>query len=158
MENELYHYGVKGMKWGVRRNSKVLANHRRNQAVADIKTSYRSGRITKDQKKASIKRANENKKELQARLNRDTNTPAERKALAERVKREVPNSGVKKALTTINKGMTVADIASATVMAGAGAAVFPSLAPMYVSALAGGSAVSVGKAYLIQRGVLDKMA
>ena len=32
MQNELYHYGVKGMKWGVRRVQKKYANKAQRQA------------------------------------------------------------------------------------------------------------------------------
>lgn len=45
MENEvtIYHYGVKGMKWGVRRDFRVLANNRRNKAIKEAKRDYNLG-------------------------------------------------------------------------------------------------------------------
>ena len=56
-DGELHHYGVKGMKWGVRRDYRVLANHRRNQAVRDAKKDYREGKISKSDRKEAIKKA-----------------------------------------------------------------------------------------------------
>ena len=50
------------MKWGIRRNSRVLANHRRNDAVRSIKNDYDLGKITKDKKRSLIKAENKKKR------------------------------------------------------------------------------------------------
>lgn len=42
MDEELYHYGVKGMKWGVRRNHKQLGHTKKNaENKADISLENR---------------------------------------------------------------------------------------------------------------------
>ena len=40
-ENELYHYGVKGMKWGVRRNRSLSKGSPKKASDQDIKKAYR---------------------------------------------------------------------------------------------------------------------
>ena len=45
MEDELYHYGVKGQKWGVRRARKAYSsgNHSKGKSIAEkhLRKSYR---------------------------------------------------------------------------------------------------------------------
>ena len=64
MNNELYHYGVPGMKWGVRRDTRIIANHRRNVEVGKLKERYRAGKITKQQYKDLIHKINLQKNPL----------------------------------------------------------------------------------------------
>ena len=58
----LQHYGVPGMKWGIRRNSRLLANHNRNEKVRTAKLDYKTGKIDKKEKKTIISDANKAKK------------------------------------------------------------------------------------------------
>lgn len=44
--DDLAHYGVPGMRWGVRRNLHVLSNNRRNNAVRDARIKYKNKQIT----------------------------------------------------------------------------------------------------------------
>ena len=68
-DEELLHYGVRGMKWGIRRDVRVLANHRRNQAVKDARNKYHSGKITNEKKRSAIRKANFEKKKYMSDMN-----------------------------------------------------------------------------------------
>lgn len=43
--SELYHYGIKGMKWGVRRTPEQLGHRKQNRIVVD---ALKSGLVTKE--------------------------------------------------------------------------------------------------------------
>lgn len=160
-EDELQHYGIPGQKWGVRRNLRVLANHRRNVAVNNAKREYRNKNITKDQRKLAIKQANLDKKALLKSV-KQKRTREEFKQYKKDIKKqtlsEVPNARIKKGATTVNHLITAAQVA------GAGAAIgTAAVMGLPVLAAAGGAgaasiAVSVGKDYCIQKGILDNLA
>ena len=60
--DELQHYGIPGMKWGVRRNIRTLTYHRRNQSIKDARLNYKEGNISRSEKRAEIKKAKRNRK------------------------------------------------------------------------------------------------
>ena len=159
--DELQHYGVLGMKWGVRRNSRVLGNHRRNIAVKDAKQAYRSGSITKEQKKAAIKKANQDRKALiksaGARRTREEGKQY-RRDIKNQTLSEVPHSHLKKGLTTVNKLLALGVIANNATAVGAASALMPAMAPLAISGAAVSSAAAIGASYLVQNGILDKIA
>ena len=160
----LQHYGVPGMKWGIRRNSRLLANHNRNEKVRTAKLDYKTGKINKKEKKTIISDANKAKKaEIKSgkREIRQTHGYKNVKELKENLKnrtvREVPHSKVKKGANIVNKMFHASYAASyigvgtaLTLTGGIGAI------PLGVGAL--GAAASVGEGYLIQRGILDKLS
>lgn len=164
---ELYHYGVLGMKWGVRRNARLLANHQRNAKVNDIKKQYRLGVISKEQKRRGIKEANiQKKKDLtsikleikNAKNKKEYNDIKKRIAL--RTVNEVPHSTIKKGATIANKlihgASIVGTIATGTAAASVSAAMYPSLVgPVLVSSIASAT-ITRGQQALIQMGI-DKL-
>ena len=68
-ENELYHFGVKGMKWGIRRTPEEKATRRRAKGERkQAKIVEKKSRLEEDNKaqKDSIKRTAYRKRELNA--------------------------------------------------------------------------------------------
>lgn len=161
MDQELYHYGVPGQKWGVRRNLRVLANHRRNIAINDAKNDYRSKRITKSQRKLAIKQAKLDKKALLKSANQkrsEEEFKAYKKDIKSQTLSEVPHARLKKGATTVNHLITMAEVAGVGAAIGtAGIMGAPVLAAVG-GAGAASVAVSIGKDYCIQKGILDKIA
>ena len=143
--DELMHYGVLGMKWGVRRNARVLSNHRRNEGIKDVKKAYKSGKISRSEKRRGIKQV--------------------KKSIAKQTLSEVPHSTLKKGLTTLNKAFAVANVSG--VAAGTAIGVAPALAMGGVAATAAVAALPLsavgaftiaGQHYLVQKKILNKMA
>ena len=65
MENELYHYGVKGMKWGIRRTPAQLGHKKNNKTRGWSKDAKRANAI----KKKSVKQmSNQELRELNKRM------------------------------------------------------------------------------------------
>lgn len=155
--DSLEHYGVPGMKWGVRRNIRVLANRRRNVAVKDIKNDYETGRITKGQKQDRIKAANAKKKteiqRMRKRVDRaavNGNLDKVKQDIAKQTIKEVPAHTLKKGLTTVNKligGYNTAGIVGTGLI---GAAVAPPLAGAFITSAAVGAAAEIGAQHVRQ--------
>lgn len=157
MNEELYHYGVKGMKWGVRRDYRVLANHRQNEARRKVKNDYEAGKITKDEKKQRMREAKQTKKNLHAEMKtrfRNAKTKEERTALNNKIKEqainEVPIRRVKKGINTVNKLITVGNISGALVTAGMAAAATPAIAPLALTSAGVVAASQLGRQAVVQ--------
>lgn len=149
--NELMHYGVKGMKWGVRRDVELIANHRRNATTAKARSDYSQGKITSTQKKMAIKKAKADRKQYL----KDTKKNYESlKSKSEKEKasmniqktalKEVPARKLKKGLRAVNDIFTAAQIGSGAYHAAAVAIVCPPLAPAMLAATAGITAGQLG--------------
>lgn len=57
------HYGVKGMHWGIRRDQKLLSEHRYNVRKDELKDKYLTGQMERKEYKAQRKAA---RKEMRA--------------------------------------------------------------------------------------------
>lgn len=162
--NELYHYGIKGMKWGVRRDIRNLANHRRNVAVDRAKRQHALGKITSEQKKASIQKANIEKKAYIKKTETDyknAKNQRERNSIERDITRqsinEIPNRSIKNGARTANGVLTGIDIGVQATSVALATAAAPPLGPLYITALAGYTAGAMGRKWLIDKG-LDKLA
>ena len=160
MDNELYHYGVKGMKWGVRRDARILANHRYNVTSNRLKTDYVLGRINTEQYVTSMDYAKKNKKRLMTDANerfKNATNNDERKAIKNDISKmttsEVPHATLKRGAAVANQilgAVSVANIAGAA----AGTALYnPAFAGAYLSAGAVAVAAEAGWRYLIRSGL-----
>ena len=162
VNNELYHYGVPGMKWGVRRDTRILANHRRNLAADQLKESYRSGKITKQQYKDSIRKVNLRKKKYMSDVEdqfRNAKNNSERdklgKSISDNAVKEVPNITVKRGLAVANQLFGTASIGGNAYTALSLAAFNPAFATAYIGAGVVTAAAETGFRY-VTRSMLDK--
>lgn len=109
-QNELKHYGVPGMKWGVIRDSRAIANHRQNVAVRKIKNQYYLGKISSDERRAAIRKENQNKKAYIQKVKSDLKNIQNKESLksyrnniARQAFKEIPSRKINKGLSTVNK-------------------------------------------------------
>lgn len=164
MENEIYHYGVPGMKWGVRRDTRILANHRRNVEVRQLKDKYRSGKMTKEQYSSAVKGADAKKKKYMTDVEnqfRNAKNDAERNKLGENISKktvkEVPNATVKRGVAVANQLFGTYNIGSTAVTTAGLAIANPAFAAAYLGAGAVTVAAEAGYRY-VTRKLLDKTA
>ena len=159
-QDELLHYGVKGMKWGVRRDLQALANHRRNVEVSKIKNS---DILSKGEKKVLIREANVNRKKYLKKVKMDYESNDSELAKRNMVKNirqqaaaEISSKDLKTGARIANNILTGAQIGAnigATVLA---TAAVPALGSVALAALAGNTAGAIGRKYLIDMG-LDRL-
>lgn len=166
--DELMHYGVKGMKWGVRKDARLLANHTRNQAVKDAKKQYKKGSISKEQKKAAIAKANttlksakkNTKSAYKATRTRDERTQFQ-KNITSQAKANVSHRRLKRAASTINTATTVWSLSKTAITAGLAFTLATGGGiGIAGTALAGQgvvAAATIGKQYLVRKGI-DKLS
>lgn len=157
-DGELYHYGVKGMKWGVRRDARVLANHRRNEGIREAKRDYRNGKISKSERNEAIKKAKNYKKDYKKELKNQFKNAKNReerrelnKQITKQTKDEVRLRGLKKGATTLNKVTTVAMISGTTVAVGAAFVASPAIGPLALGAYGANVAANLGRQWLTQK-------
>lgn len=161
-EQELIHYGVPGMKWGVRRDVRILANHRRNVEVSLQKNKYKSGKITKEQYAAAKKKANAGKKKYMTDIEnkfRKAKSQQEWDKLGADISKaavkEVPNIKLKRGMAVVNQLVGTYNVGSTAYAAVGMAAINPAFAAAYLGAGAVGTAAEVGLRY-VNRVLFDK--
>ena len=164
----LAHYGVKGMKWGVRRDLHMLANNRRNRDVRNIKRDYESGKISRQEKKSKIQQANKNKTDYLNKVKNDFENGSKEKQqkIASDIKRQtlkdVPNKTLKDGAKMVNHIWGAFDIGK-TIISGTATAITGGalLGKGAVGGALTGTAFSVGlqvgRTWLIDKG-LDKLS
>lgn len=160
-EYELYHYGVPGMKWGVRRDARILANHRHNTEAARLKTLYDRGLIdsrtyVKETHKNDL-RKKKTMADVEAKI-RNAKSDAERKKIGDDISKmavsEVPHIKVKRGLAVTNQLLGIASIGTTAYTSAALAAINPAFAAAYLGAGAVATAAEAGLRYVGRR-ILD---
>ena len=160
---ELMHYGVKGMKWGVRKDIRLLANRRRNEAVRKAKDDYAVGKITSNQKKAAIQKANTQKKAFIDKTTSDYKNATSQKNrnimerdLKNQTINEVPNHRLKSGARTVNRILSGVQVGATAATAALMTAAIPALGPMYATTVIGTAIGAAGRTWLIDKGI-DKL-
>lgn len=153
-EDELMHYGVKGMKWGVRRDVELIANRRRNDTVRKAKNDYEMGKIDKSKYKSLKKQANVDKKSYMNKVKKDfeSKSKADQYKMSTQIKtqaiKNVPHRRLKKGLKLINHVNTAYNIASVGLTAAASIMASPAVAPLMGAAAIGATFGQLGSKYI----------
>lgn len=163
-DGELYHYGVKGMKWGVRRDARLLANSRRNKRVRAAREAYKAGKISKDTRDKEIESARHEKKRMLdatkkafANAKNDSERARLERAIANQTIKEVPNASIKRGASTVNTLLGISNSASISLATYGLVAINPAFAGAAISAATVGVAAEAGYRYIVQLG-LDKLS
>ena len=161
--DELQHYGVKGMKWGVRRDVELLANNRRNAVVRKAKRDYRDGKISSEQKKTAIRKANADKKTYMEKVKRDyenTTSKTKKEKIDNNIRREaskIQNRYVIKGLKAYSAVSAGYGIGTMAVTAASAALANPAAAAVLGVTAAGYTVGQLGAKYVRDR-IIDKLS
>lgn len=162
LNDELYHYGVPGMKWGVRRDARIIANHYRNVEVSRQKDRYKAGEITKAQYSEAKRKANAGKKKYMSDIEnafRNAKSQSERTELGNSISktavRDVPNIHLKRGAAVVNQLIGAGSIGGTAYTSVALAAVNPAFGLAYIGAGVVTTAAEVGYRY-VTRAIIDK--
>lgn len=165
--DELQHYGVKGMKWGVRRDVELIANRQRNQSVRKAKDAYEMGKIDKSKYKSLKKQAKADQKAYMKKVKKDfeSSSKAEQYKQSEAIKskaiKDVPYRRLKKGIKAYNAICAASNIAGTglgvlTAVA-AGSAAAPAAAVALGVTAVGATAGYLGKKYVVDK-VVDRLS
>ena len=159
---ELYHYGVKGMRWGVRRDARILANHYRNKDVKRLKSDYKFGKIDKRKYTEGKLEANAKKNQYLQRIkNRFENAKSydERQKIERDIQntaiKDVPNLTIKRGAAVVNQVFGTVSIGRTALATAALSMINPAFAGAYMGAAAVTTAAEAGLLYM-NRSILDK--
>lgn len=159
-ENEyvLYHYGVKGMKWGVRRDARILANHRYNAESKRLKTAYDWGMIDSEKYSDGIRKANARRKQSLADMEnsfRNAKSDAERERLGKNITKmavnEVPDIKIQRGAAVANQLIGGAGIAKTAYTTAALSVLNPTFAAAYLGAGVVTTAAQTGLSWVGRR-------
>lgn len=146
--DELIHYGVPGMRWGVRKNIRMLSTHRRNSSIGKIKADHKSGKITRDVKNYRISKAKAKQKIERSKLKEEYKNASDKgkhaKKLATRTLAEVPASRFKKGLHAVNSLMAVGHLGAIAVKAATVTGIGPNMLPVF-------AAIEVGRHFVTRK-------
>lgn len=154
--DELYHYGVKGMKWGVRRDVRSLASHRRNVAIKEAQNKYRSGKITREQRDMDIKKARAGRKKFMDDTKRAYESGSDKRKreiesdIMRKTDREVPKAAAARGAVFINRLISGYQIGKGVATAATVAAV-PGGLPVAAAALAGTAVAVAGRTWILNK-------
>lgn len=163
ISDELYHYGVKGMKWGVRRDVEVIANNRRNVAVRKAKRAYSDGKISSEQKKTAIRKANAEKKAYMDKVKKDyenTSSTTKKEKMDSNIRKEaskIQNRHVVKGLKAYSAVAAGYGIGTMAVTAASAALANPAAAAVLGVTAAGYTVGQLGAKYVRDR-LIDKLS
>ena len=164
---ELYHHGVKGMKWGVRRERNsfirrtkrdmhMLNDYQRAKGLRNLKDKYDTGKIDKEHYKASKKQLKIDYKQKAKdikHLKTDKSLSEVKKKFTEtrsRAMSEIPNYRLKRGVRTVNtllNAIAAGSLIASSGMLGVGAAMMgASYGAAAGVAYGAGAAVGVGAA------------
>ena len=172
---ELYHHGVKGMKWGVRREQKsynrrlkrdlsMLNAHDYQQTKKGLKAKYETGEISRAEYKSGKKEANKSYKQSEKRIKKLKAGPGSVAAFAKtrtKAMSEIPHYKLKRGIRTANSLINIVAGVSLAATAGAvgvgaammGAGFAATYGASVGAAAAGGFAVGGAAGLGVQAGV-----
>lgn len=86
-QNDLQHYGVLGMKWGIRRDRQLMAERRYNKAKDNLKNKYELGEMSKEEYKTTRKAKKKEMKNAIKEGHKESNSFKNKAELEERFKK-----------------------------------------------------------------------
>lgn len=159
--DELYHYGVLGMRWGHRKTLKYLAQHNYNVKRNTAKEQLKSKSISKQQYNNIIKKSNKDRKLYIKEQTNQFKTIKDKKTYDNKINKlksdynskvtngkEAQKAMKRNRITAVMNTTIGASAAAITVGQTAAMAMIPGLGQLTIGAAAIGAAANIGRAYI----------